>query len=67
MDSQSVRIAEESDGNKGYDAGENVPGRKRHLLVDTSWLLLASRVTPANISDNGCKISEISLSATQRR
>jgi len=67
MDSQSVRIAEESDGNKGYDAGENVPGRKRHLLVDTSGLLLASRVTPANISDNGCKISEISLSATQRR
>ena len=52
MDSQSVRIAEESGGNKGYDAGKNVPGRKRHLLVDTSGLLLASRVTPANISDN---------------
>jgi len=36
MDSQSVRISEESGGNKGYDAGKNIPGRKRHLLVDTS-------------------------------
>ena len=51
MDSQSVRIAEESGGNKGYDAGKNVPGRKRHLLVDTSGLLLAERVTPADTSD----------------
>lgn len=52
MDSQSVRIAEESGENKGYDAGKNVPGRKRHLLVDTSGLLLTARVTPANVSDN---------------
>jgi putative transposase len=52
LDSQSVRIAEESGGTKGYDAGKNVSGRKRHLLVDTSGLLLASRVTPANTSDN---------------
>jgi len=52
MDSQSVRISEESGGNKGYDAGKNVPGRKRHLLVDTSGLLLAGRVTPADTSDN---------------
>jgi putative transposase len=52
VDSQSVRIAEESGGNKGYDAAKCVPGRKRHLLVDTSGLLLAGRVTPANISDN---------------
>ena len=52
VDSQSVRIAEESGSNKGYDAAKGVPGRKRHLLVDTSGLLLAERVTPANISDN---------------
>ncbi len=50
--SQSVCIAEESGGDKGYDAGKKVPGRKRHLLVDTSGFLLAERVTPANISDN---------------
>lgn len=52
LDSQSVRIAEESGGTKGYDAAKNVPGRKRHLLVDASGLLLAARVTPANTSDN---------------
>ena len=52
VDSQSVRIAEESGSNKGYDAGKNVAGRKRHLLVDTSGLLLAGRVTPADTSDN---------------
>jgi hypothetical protein len=51
MDSQSVRIAEESGGNKGYDAAKRVAGRKRHLLVDTSGLLLAGRVTPADTSD----------------
>jgi len=51
IDSQSVRIAEESGGIKGYDAGKNVPGRKRHVLVDTSGLLLAGRVTPADTSD----------------
>ncbi len=52
VDSQSVRIAEESGGTKGYDAAKNVPGRKWHLLVDTSGLLLAARVTPADTSDN---------------
>jgi putative transposase len=50
MDSQSVRMTEESGGIKGDDAGENVLGRKRHVLVDTSGLLLAARVTPANTS-----------------
>ena len=52
VDGQSVRIAEESGSNKGYDAARCVPGRKRHLLVDTSGLLLAERVTPANIPDS---------------
>ncbi len=52
VDSQSVRVAEESGGTKGYDSGKNVPGRKRHLLVDTTGLLLAARVTPADTSDN---------------
>ena len=52
VESQSVRIVEESGDIKGYDTAKNVPGRKRHLLVDTSGLLLAGRVTPASISDN---------------
>jgi transposase len=50
--SQSVRIAEESGSNQGYDAAERVLGRKRNLLADTSGLLLAERVPPVNICDN---------------
>jgi putative transposase len=53
VDSQSVRVFEESGGIKGHDAGKNLPGRKRHLLVDASGLLRAVRVTPAaNTSDS---------------
>ena len=51
VDSRSVHIAEESGGNKGYDYAKCVPGRKRRLLVDTYGLLLAERVTPANVCD----------------
>jgi hypothetical protein len=50
--SRSVRIAEESGSNQGYDAAERVLGRKRNLLADTSGLLLAERVPPVNICDN---------------
>ena len=50
--SQSVRIAEESGSNQGYDAAERVLGRKRNLLADTSGLLLAERVSPMTICDN---------------
>jgi Transposase DDE domain len=51
MDSQCVKTREESDLIQGYDGGKQVKGRKRHLLVDTLGLLLASYVTPANTSD----------------
>ncbi|RKI45371.1 hypothetical protein D7Y27_10630, partial [Corallococcus sp. AB004] len=33
MDSQSVKAPEEADS-RGYDAGKQVKGRKRHLLVE---------------------------------
>ncbi len=36
---------------RGYDAGKKVNGRKRHLAVDTSGLLLAVVVTIAGIQD----------------
>jgi putative transposase len=39
LDSQSKRISLQG-GESGYDAGKKVKGRKRHLLVDTSGLLL---------------------------
>ena len=49
IDSQSVKTAE--GGPRGYDAAKRVCGRKRHLLVDSSGLLLAARVTPADAQD----------------
>jgi putative transposase len=52
MDSQSVKTIEESARIRGYDAHKRVKGRKRHLLVDTLGLPIASYVTPADISDS---------------
>ena len=34
-----------------YDAGKNVNGRKRHLLVDTLGLVISTFVSPANVQD----------------
>jgi len=49
MDSQSVKTVEESAGIRGYDAHKCVQGRKRHLLVDTLALPIASYITPAEV------------------
>ena len=35
----------------GFDPGKRVVGRKRHILVDTLGLLIATRVEPANLHD----------------
>ena len=51
MDSQSVKTVEESARIRGYDAHTCVKGRKRHLLVDTLGLPIASYVTPADVHD----------------
>jgi putative transposase len=50
MDGQSVKTTERG-GVRGFDAHKRVKGRKRHILVDTLGLPIASRVEPANISD----------------
>ena len=49
IDSQSVKTAE--GGNRGYDAGKKVLGRKRHAIVDTEGNLVGVRVGPANETD----------------
>ena len=36
---------------RGFDGHKRVKGRKRHILVDTLGLLIASRVEPAGMSD----------------
>jgi putative transposase len=50
MDGQSVKTTERG-GTCGFDGHKRVKGRKRHILVDTLGLLVASRVEPANMSD----------------
>ena len=51
MDGQSVKTTERG-GIRGFDGHKRVKGRKRHILVDTLGLLIASRVEPANASDH---------------
>src|SRR5215213_2881516 len=50
LDSQSVKTTELG-GERGYDSGKQVKGRKRHLRVETLGLLMAVLVTAASVSD----------------
>lgn len=50
IDSQSVKSTA-IPGDRGYDAGKQVNGRKRSIIVDTMGLILGVVVHPANWSD----------------
>lgn len=56
IDSQSVRTTEKG-GLRGYDGAKKINGRKRHLLVDTTGLVMNAKVHPADLADrDGARI-----------
>lgn len=56
LDSQSTKTTEQG-GERGFDAGKKVKGRKRHILVDTLGWLLVVIVHVANLQDrDGAKL-----------
>src|SRR5256712_4056836 len=50
VDSQSVRAPDQA-GERGYDAGKKIKGRKRHLAVDSLGLILGLMITSAAVQD----------------
>jgi len=51
VDSQSIKTTGVGGGERGYDGGKKIKGRKRHLLVDTQGLVLKARVHSAEVQD----------------
>jgi putative transposase len=50
IDSQSVKTPDQA-GERGYDAGKKIKGRKRHVAVDVLGMVLAIMITPAAVQD----------------
>ena len=56
IDSQSAKTTE-SGGERGYDGGKKINGRKRHIMVDTLGLIMVVVVHTACIQDyDGAKL-----------
>lgn len=63
VDSQSVKTTE-AGGERGFDAGKNINGRKRHTVTDTVGNLLTVMVSAANTQDrDGAKMAFSQLTA----
>jgi putative transposase len=56
LDSQSVKTTDRGGPERGFDAGKQVAGRKRHILVDVLGLVLIAVVHAASTQDyNGAR------------
>ena len=51
LDSQSVKTTDVGGEERGYDAGQKIKGRKRHILVDSLGMLMVLAVTSASVQD----------------
>jgi len=51
IDSQTVKTTDRGGAERGFDAGKQTYGRKRHILVDTLGLLLLVVVHSAGVQD----------------
>ncbi|MFE0654688.1 transposase [Streptomyces sp. NPDC059534] len=50
---------------RGFDGGKKINGRKRHIVVDTTGLLLTVMVTTANVTDR--EAAQVLLTRLTRR
>lgn len=64
LDAQSTRSSPQG-GSVGFDAGEKVKGRKRHVLVDTLGLLMAVTITAASVQDRDGAAAVVALACSK--
>lgn len=59
IDAQSTKTGPDARGDVGFDAGKNVKGRKRHIVVDILGMILKVEVHSAGIQDrDGAALSK---------